>query len=329
MKMTKKERILATLEGEKTDRIPASFWRHFYEYETGAESLADIMIRYEREMDWDFMKVNARASYHDEAWGCKYEFYKDGFRKPKKLYHPVKSIDDYNEIVVLDPLKSPPLREQIDALHLIGKALRDDLFFVMTVFTPFSIVAELVESFDTIKEHIRNHPDLIHRVLDKITSTFEKFIEEALNTGISGLFYATRHWASNDYFTPEEFLEFCRPYDMRLLEKVKSCPLNILHICKSNNMLSHLSDYPVHAFHWDSCDPTNMSLQEGKKNVTGAVIGGINQKTTILKGSVEECLKEARIALNLTGRHRWLLSAGCTYPPETPIENLRALREWT
>ena len=136
MKMTKKERILATLNREKTDRIPASFWRHFYEYETDAESLAGIMVDYQKQMDWDFMKVNFRESYHDEAWGTKYEFYKDGVTKPKQLYYPVNTLDDYNHITVLEPLGSAVLKEQLDALHLINKSIGRELFFVMTVFTP-------------------------------------------------------------------------------------------------------------------------------------------------------------------------------------------------
>jgi len=328
MKMTKKERIIAVLNKEKTDRIPASFWRHFYEYETDAESLAGIMVDYQKEMDWDFMKVNFRESYHDEAWGTKYEFYRDGVTKPKQLYYPVKTPDDYNHINVIDPLDSPVLREQLDALHLINKSMGRELFFVMTVFTPFAVILKLVKNIDVLMDHIKNHKDIIHRVLNNITCTFEKFMEEALNAGVSGVFYATRYWASKDYFTEEQFNEFCRPYDMRLLNIVKDCPFNILHICQGNNMLREMADYPVHGFHWDSCDKTNMSLKDGKDIVKGIVMGGINHRSTIVGGTKADCIKEAGEAYNATGGRGWILGAGCTYPVSTPVENLKALRDW-
>jgi len=327
-KLSKKERILLTLKGEETDRIPASFWRHFYIEETDKEKLAEIILGYQKEMEWDFMKINPRASYHDEPWGTEYHFYRDGVTKPRKLKYPVKSIDDYKKITPLNPLKNPVLRDHIDTVYYINKGLRGELFFVMTLFTPISIAGELVENFDVLKKHIKERPDIIHSVLENITCTFEKFIEELLNAGISGLFYATRHWASYDYFTEVEFDSFCRPYDMRLLKLVKDCPLNILHVCKSNNMLKHLGDYPVHAFNWDSCDTTNPYLDRGKELVKGVVIGGIDQKKTLKGGSIKDCIKEAQKALSATDGRRWILGSGCTYAPESPKENLKALRDY-
>ena len=328
-KLSKKERVLLTIRGEETDRMPVSFWRHFYAEETDKEKLAEIMLAYQKEMGWDFMKINARASYHDEPWGTEYRFYKDGFRKPEKIKYPVKSIEDYKKIVTLNPLKNPVLRDHLDCVHYISKGLRGDLFFLMTLFTPISIIGEFVENFDILKNHIKNHPDIIHKALENVTATFEKFTEELLNAGISGLFYATRHWASYDYFTKKEFDEFCRPYDLRILKLVEDCPLNMLHICKSNNMLEHLGDYPVQTFHWDSCDKTNPYLDEGLELVNGkVVVGGVDYKKTLLKGNIKDCIKEAKNAFSATGGKKWFLGSGCTYYPETPVENLKALKEW-
>ena len=62
--MNHRERVIACLAGEEIDRPPASMWRHFYEAETAAETLAMEMIEFQRQFDWDFMKVNPRASYH-------------------------------------------------------------------------------------------------------------------------------------------------------------------------------------------------------------------------------------------------------------------------
>jgi uroporphyrinogen decarboxylase len=54
--MTKKERIDAALRGEPVDRIPVSLWRHFYQYEDTARGLADAMLLFQQDYDWDFMK---------------------------------------------------------------------------------------------------------------------------------------------------------------------------------------------------------------------------------------------------------------------------------
>jgi len=326
--LSKTDRILKLIEEGETDRIPVSFWRHFYEYEDTAEGLADIMLRFHNEMDWDFMKVNPRETYHDEVWGGKYRFYKDGYRKPERLDYPLKSPEDYEKITPVETMKSPPLKEQIDALHYINKGLKGNSFFLMTVFTPVSIIAKMLENHHIFEEHLKSHPELIHKALENITATFEKFLEECLNAGISGLFYATRHWASRDHFTKEQFDEFCRPYDLRLLKIVKDCPFNMLHICKGNIMLKELSDYPVHGFNWDAMDKRNPSLEEGREMIKGIVMGGIDHKTTMVTGSDDDCRKEAKSALRATEGKGWILGGGCTFSPEVPVKNLRALRKW-
>ena len=62
--MTKIERINAALKGEEVDAVPVSFWRHFYHQERDPGLLADALLAFQREYEWDFMKVNPRASYH-------------------------------------------------------------------------------------------------------------------------------------------------------------------------------------------------------------------------------------------------------------------------
>ena len=62
----KRERVQAALAGEPVDWPPVSMWRHFYEFEETAEGLAEAMLGFQRRYDWDFMKVNPRASYHAE-----------------------------------------------------------------------------------------------------------------------------------------------------------------------------------------------------------------------------------------------------------------------
>ena len=72
--MTHWERVRAALGGSEVDRPPTSMWRHFFGQETSANGLAQAMVEYQRRFDWDFVKVNSRASYHSEDWGVKQRF---------------------------------------------------------------------------------------------------------------------------------------------------------------------------------------------------------------------------------------------------------------
>ena len=66
--MNKKERVDAALRGDKVDRVPVSMWGHDFEREWSPQALAEAMIENYARYDWDFMKVNPRATTFVEDW---------------------------------------------------------------------------------------------------------------------------------------------------------------------------------------------------------------------------------------------------------------------
>ena len=321
--MNHRERVLACLAGEDVDRPPVSMWRHFYAEETAPDTLAEAMLRFQREYDWDFMKVNPRASYHAEDWGLTMRTGGDG--SPEPVSWPVSEPADWTRIDVLDP-SAGVLGEQLQALRLIGDGLEGQVPFLMTVFTPLSIAARLVPSEETFVRHLREHPGDVRHALEVVTETFAGYIEACLEAGASGLFYATTSWATTDSLTLDEYNEFARPYDLRVLEAASDAEFNLLHVCRDNNMLAEMRDYPVHAFNWDVRGQGNLSLAEGRATVAPkAVVGGLPHKDGLVDASPEELAGEVRDITDAMGARGWMLGTGCTFPPNTPAENVRAI----
>jgi uroporphyrinogen decarboxylase len=62
-------------------------------------------------------------------------------------------------------------------------------------------------------------------------------------------------------------------------------------------------------------------LRSGK-----AVMGGISEKTILKNGEPGQVQEEVARAIKLTGGRYFLLAPGCSIPPETPVENLLAIR---
>ncbi len=325
-KLSHKERILALIKSEPIDRLPVSSWRHFYHREGTAQELAEAMLDFQKKFDWDLMKVNPRAAYHVQDWGAVLKFSKDEFTKTQTVDYPVKKTSDWNKLKILEPTKGS-LGEQLRALSLIKNGLRDTVHFAETVFTPLSIAGDLVQDDKMLIQDLRENSKIIHQALEVITSTFEKFVGEILNTGASGIFLATTQWASANYITKEEYLEFGKPYDLRILKAAKDAELNILHVCEPNNFLELFVDYPADIVNWDASDPTNLNLKEGAKLLKRVVMGGIDHKEALLKNKPEQIVGQARkIRENMQG-FRWILGPGCTYEPTVPEANLKALRE--
>jgi uroporphyrinogen decarboxylase len=325
--MTKRERIEAALRREECDRVPVSFWRHFYDREGSAKDLAESMLAFEREFDWDFLKVNPRAAYHVEGWGARFAPIGEPRGKPKLVEAAVRDPFDWGRIKSISHRKGP-LGEQLEAIELIGEGLGGEVPFVETIFTPLSVAGDMVPADDDLVNAIREHPDRVYSAVDAIADTFSAFAEEVIARGADGIFFATTQWASRDRLTDEEYREFGRPYDLRILEAAKDAGLLILHVCDRNNMLDLVADYPVHAFNWAISLPGNVGLAEGAEMTGRAVIGGVDEDVALMEETPDASLGEAEAAVAATGGRGWILGPGCAVPTRVKMENLRALREW-
>jgi uroporphyrinogen decarboxylase len=69
-----------------------------------------------------------------------------------------------------------------------------------------------------------------------------------------------------------------------------------------------------------------VSLSAGLEQLSGAACGGVARETLHL-GVPEDVAAEAQDAIAQTGGRRLVLSVGCVAMTNTPLRNIRALRE--
>jgi len=331
--MDKRERVKAALAGRPVDRVPVGFWGHDFLREWTPQGLADAMVESVQRYDIDYLKVNPRATYYAEAWGCRYRPSGDPALGPETEAWVLKSADELGSIRPLD-IGSGPFGEQLEALRLIGHRLAGETPFIQTVFSPLSVLGRLANGdLSAVREYMRDFAPALHGALAAIAETLARYTAACLKAGADGIFFATVDWGTLDSCGPEQYAEFGRPYDMRVLKVARGGSFNVLHVCRQNNMLVDLLDYPVQAFNWAAALPGNPSLAEVLSKTDKAVMGGLNERTTLLKGSPSEVQGEARAALTETAGRRFLLAPGCSISPQTPEANLRAAvgvaREWT
>lgn len=326
--MDKLARVEAALRGDAVDRVPISFWGHDYMREWTAEGLAEAMLENYRAYDWDYMKVNPRASYHVEDWGATLERTTDPNHGHHFLSVPVSAPDDWRRLRPLAPDRGV-LGEQLAALRLIGAGLRGEAHFIQTIFSPLSVAKYLVGNrAEPVKQSIADHPDALKAALDVITQTFAAYATASLAAGASGIFFATTGWASADLLTEDQYTEFGVEYDLRVLDAVTGkAPFNVLHNCGDHTYFDLLASYPVHAISWAATLPGNPSLADGKRRTSAAVMGGVDEKTTLPNGTPEQAAAEVSQAIKETSGRRILLAPGCSIPPNTPPANLRAAAE--
>ncbi|MBW2147368.1 MAG: hypothetical protein JRG73_06665 [Deltaproteobacteria bacterium] len=323
--MNRHERVQAALEGKSLDRVPVSAWGHFYHMEQTAEGLAEAMLSFQDKYDWDFMKINPRASYHAEDWGYTYNQSGRPGDKPVCTGYPVRETEDWKKLEPL-PADQGVLGEHLRAVELIRKGLRGRVPFIMTVFSPL-MVAGYLANLDTeaIKRHIREDPRAVSQGLAAIAETFADFVRRLASAGADGIYFATT-WANDGMLSTREYRELARPHDMLVLEATRNLQFNILHLCRDRIHMDAMADYPVHAVHWDMHAGGNPNMTEGKTIVPTAVAGGVDLRV-LAEGSAGEVKAQVRRALIQTGARRFLLGPSCSVAiAAAPEANLRAMR---
>jgi uroporphyrinogen decarboxylase len=322
--LTKRERVLAALRGAEVDHVPVSAWGHDFLREWTAEGLAEATLDAYRRYDWDFIKVNPRASYYAEDWGCRYQPSGRADAPPKTLATVINSATDLRGLHPLDPSLGA-YGEQLAALRLIRDGLAGEAPFIQTVFSPLAVASRVAGSHEPIRQYMEGSPQDLEAALGVIAETLAAYSRACLEAGADGVFFASVEWGSRNYISAEQYRRFGRPFDLRVLEAVPGASFNLLHVCRNNNMLTDLLDYPVHAFHWATTGADNPSLTDILARTDKAVMGGVSHDSTILSNRPEDVAAEARAAIDATGGRRFLLAPGCSIAPQTPEANLRAM----
>lgn len=321
--MNKKERVRAALAGKDVDRVPIGFWGHDFLREWSAQDLAAFHAERYRAHDYDFIKLNPRATYFCEDWGNTYDR-PDSQRQPHLLDHAVKRVDQLAALPEIDPTTGA-YGEQLEALRLLLTETGGEVDVVQTVFNPVSVAARLMgPEISTFRAAATSDPAAVHAGLATITRVLARYSQECVKAGASGIFFATTDWGTADNADEAFYREFGRPYDLQVLQAVRGAEFNILHVCRNHNFLKLLLDYPVAAFNWDTHGDGNLSLAEAQQLTSKAVMGGIDRHALVTATDPAQLAAQAAEALRATGGRRVLLAPGCSIAPESQDANIKA-----
>jgi uroporphyrinogen decarboxylase len=320
--MTKRERVRATLAGEPADRAPASLWGHDFLREWSPEDLVAATLDAYRGFDWDFIKLNPRATYFAEAWGNTYDRPAEQ-RQPRLGQAAVRDAADLRGLAPADP-RAGVFAEHLRALSMLVDAVAGEADVIHTVFSPLSVAAQLTGSDEAFRTLATDDPGAAQRAIQAVAETLSAYARAAVDAGAAGIFFAPLHWASRDTADEAFYAEFGRPYDLQVLGAVRDAEFNVMHVCRNHNMLETLLDYPVAAFNWADHGEGNPTLEEIRASTRKALMGGIDQ-ARLHTMSPAEARAQADAAIAV-GRGIFV-TAGCAIRPDTPRENQAAVMQ--
>ena len=319
---TKLERLQAVVAGEVADRLPVALWRHFPVDDQDPHTLAEATLAFQREYDFDLIKVTPASSFCVRDWGVgdRWEGNPEGTRR--YVQRAVSQPGDWSAIRALPP-DSPSLQRQLECLRQVIAGVNDGAPVLQTVFSPLAQAKNLAGE-SVLLEHLHSSPAQVLEGLETITRTTLAFLESARALGISGIFYALQH-ASYRFFDRAGYARFGEPYDLRVLEAASGLGLNLLHLHGEAVMFGLAEEYPVQIVNWHDRE-TPPSLAEARGRVRGAVCGGLQRGATMVLGDPAAVGREAGEAIRSVGGRGLLLGTGCVTPVHAPRANLLAAR---
>jgi len=315
---------MAAVSDREVDRVPVGFWAHNFARENSASALARETARVAKMYDWDFVKVQSRASYFAEGWGNRYAHSTRTAVAPTLLSHGLFSIADLARLQPLS-LHHPVLLEQQEALRQVRELVGPDIPLVWTVFCPLTIAASLVpEGNAGIRAAMRSDPGVLMAGLEAITRTYAALSRRYVDLGADGIFYASK-WVGPSMLTREHHLRFARPFDLRVLEAAHGAPFNILHLCGEELYFADFRDYPAAAINWTFATG-NPSFSEAIKLTDRALLGGVSPKPQFAGLTPKQVRRQVALAIEATGGRRCLIGPGCSVNAGSPPANYRAAR---
>ena len=320
--LSKRDRMKAVLSGERPDRVPVAFWRHWPVDDQDEEMLAMVTLEYQKKFDMDWIKLTPSSSYCIDDYGAKHHYRGKAIGERDYIERIIKNIEDWDKIEPLNVTKGTYARI-LRTLEKVIKRRDPETPVVMTVFTA-SRMAGYMAGDENLTIHMRKDPKRVKRAISALAETCESFVREVMDRGADGIFLSTNA-ASYDVMNEEEHNEFSRPFDIRILQAAEQGWLNTMHLHGQHPMFNSLCDYPVSIINWHD-RAAGPSLQDAMKLFPGTFAAGIEQFHLLHFGSPKEIEEQIADAILQTGGRRLMITPGCTFPLTVPEGNLYTVR---
>lgn len=311
--MTKKERVIAAIEKQPVDHVPASFSLHFPAEVQKGQAAVDAHIEFLHKTDCDILKI-----------------------MNENLVPPIGEMhgpEDWNQVPA-HTKSSPFIQEELELVKSTLAAAEKDVFSMVTIhgitastIHPIEARYGYVPVREMLVEHLRANPTPVLAAMDRIADVMCELVRESAALGVDGIYYAALG-AEHHFFTDEEFACWIKPYDLRILKAAKGAGLyNFLHICKENLNMERYADYAdlVDVVNWGVYE-TGFSLEEGRELFpNAAIMGGLaNRSGVLVDGTNEEISEAVRKVLADFGTTGFMLGADCTLPTEISYDRIKA-----
>ena len=240
---------------------------------------------------------------------------------PTIVGHIVETEEDADALVI-PAVGAARTGRGVEAVRLACEKITDRPVFA-GVIGPFSLAARLIDVTEVMVD-CYDEPDMVHTVLDKVSTFLIDYINAYKAVGAHGVMMAE---PLAGVLSPMLVEEFSSEYVRRIAEATKSDDfLFIYHNCGDNIhlMTESILGTGCDAFHFGDAVPVKTMLEKFPADVV--VMGNVSPSVQFLGGTPESMREETlRIMNECCAAHpNFVISSGCDIPPLSPWANTDA-----
>lgn len=328
--MTNRERFMAALNGESTDRVPLFPLLMFLaanraaityrEYATNGRALAEAQLLVQQRYDLDAITACSDAFRITADLGAEMAFPED--KPPYARESLITSGTDLEELGRPDPMApGSRMADRVLAIEEMAKAIKGQVALLGWVDMPFAEACSVcgVSEFMLL---LKDNPARAHQILSLLTEIVNEF---ALAQVYAGADMIGAGDAATSLISARMYAEFALPYEQQVCHAIHDAGgLVKLHVCgNTTHLLAQMATSGADLFNVDHMVPL-----EKARDVYAAhgecFKGNLDPVEQIMRASPEQCHKEALDCIATTRGTKYMLSAGCEIPAETPEKVFRA-----
>lgn len=335
--MTSMERVLSTIQGKETDRVPVcsltvGVTRHtigcsFPEFSRNSELAAQAMITTNKLVGDDIILSFTDLSVEAADFGQAMIYPKHSTAHPDYANLLIKEPADYGR---LNRFKADQGQRMSTYLDLCGKLVSrvgEHTPILGFVYGPLGVLG-MLRGMENLYIDIIESPDEVKAGLEIVTDVLVDFVKAQFERGVAGVCVDTLP-ASRSGVSPTVWEEFEAVYAKRITDAIgEQGVLNAHHGCG-------FSPYFKEIRKW--LNPTVLSfadVAEGCSSMSevkdtygrDSILMGYVSTELIYSGSPSDVIKESLRQIDELGKGgNFVLAPACEFPPNANILNARAL----
>lgn len=312
--MTKRERVIATINNEKTSGIPSSFSLHFPNDKKAGEACVNAHLEFFKETDTDICKIMNENLI--------------------PVFGEIHSPEDYDRLIPKMTMDDPFMKQQIELTKAILDRCEKDVF---TMGTLHGICASGIHPIEQAGinyyaarqmqvDFLRWNEEKMLSAMQRITDVLCDLARAYIKAGADSVYYAALG-GENCFFTDEEFARWIKPFDFQIMDSIRDAGgYCFLHICKDDLNMERYRSYANHAdvINWGVYEaPYN--LEDGKELFNGkTIMGGLpNRSGVLVNGTNQEIEEQVNHIISNFGSKGFILGADCTLATEQDLNKIR------